>query len=331
VWFDEGRLQELAESIRIHGILQPIRVRPDRRSHLPPGGFLITMGERRFLAAQQAGLVAVPAIIDDVDEEQALIGALTENLQRQDLTPDEENEAVRRLRERGMSDSDIARRLGVSKSTISRLVAVFDDPNLGPRVTDGRLTLTQARELLNLPRPDQARLADFLLERQRQGSPVGRTELRQLVIDVLRLERAANDSTGVDDRQGDIDTAGSGGEPLPASGGTATDRGHRPPPRFAAPRADETPEDTIRAIDLFMRATPPAPSPYLSFADLAPDSLSAARVERERQHALVRARALYASVMTELAILAPHLSDGPVREVLAELAHLVATARESNS
>jgi ParB family transcriptional regulator, chromosome partitioning protein len=167
-WFDEEKLRELADSIRERGILQPIRVRPDRRSHLDPGGYLITVGERRFLAAQLAGLQTVPAIIHDVDETQALLDALNENIQRQDLTPDEENEAIRRLRERGLQDKEIARRLGVSRSTISRLAAVFDSPTLGPRVADGRLSLTQARELLNLGEVEQMRLAEFLLLRQRR-------------------------------------------------------------------------------------------------------------------------------------------------------------------
>jgi transcriptional regulator with XRE-family HTH domain len=276
-------------------------VRPDRRPHLPPGGYVITVGERRFRAAQLAGLATIPALIHDVDETQALLDALIENVQRQDLTPDEEHEAVQLLRERGLTDSDIARRLGVSKSTISRLVAVFDDAILGPRVADGRLSLTQARELLNLPEPDRARLADFLLLRQREARLVGRAELRELVAAALGPDRHTPAIETDPPRAVMIATEKVDSRPASAShpantGGRVADPKDPVP---AVPISLESPVAGSMAADRVVVAT-----------------LVGARRERDRVRAQARARELYREMEFTLAMLSRELDDAEVQATL---------------
>lgn len=325
-WFDEEKLQELAESIRLRGVLQPIRVRPDRRLHLAPGGYVITMGERRFLAAQLAGLAEVPAIIHDVDETQALFDALAENLQRQDLTPDEENEAVRRLRDRGLQDSEIARRLGVSKSTISRLVAVFDDPILGPQVSNGRLTLTQARELLNLPESERVRLADFLALRQEFGTPVGRAELRHLVADAHQQRPVVPVASPSQSRGADASAP-----PPETSGGLIS--GHL---RVVVDQEHLTPTSVDPQAPLPMVSPPsrslpaePVEAPALVAAEEDADeehALRDSRLDRERSRAIARARELHNFVTTMLTILDRHADDPAIHDSLVETHTLLGQA-----
>src|SRR6476660_4949365 len=101
-WFAPESLAELTEDIRRNGILQPLLVRPDRRPDKPPGGFLLTIGERRWRAAKAAGLELVSVLVRDAPTRQALLDSLRENIQRQDLTPGEELEGLRGLVELGM-------------------------------------------------------------------------------------------------------------------------------------------------------------------------------------------------------------------------------------
>src|ERR687894_191218 len=97
-WFNPDTLRDLAASIRQQGLLQPVTVRPDGR-----GRYLVVLGERRFRAAQAAGLAHLPVLVREIDDETSLAAALIENLQRDDLTDDEQAEAFRALRERGWS------------------------------------------------------------------------------------------------------------------------------------------------------------------------------------------------------------------------------------
>src|SRR5689334_19550468 len=106
--FDAAALDELAESIRARGIMQPLVVRPH------DDGYGIIMGERRYRGAILAGLSEVPVIVRDVTEEQAFLDALIENVQRANLTDEEEAEAYRGLLARGFSARQIADRLGIA-------------------------------------------------------------------------------------------------------------------------------------------------------------------------------------------------------------------------
>ncbi|NWG72940.1 MAG: ParB/RepB/Spo0J family partition protein, partial [Parvularculaceae bacterium] len=123
---DPEALQELAQSLREKGMLQPILV---RRAADDPQGYEIVAGERRWRAAQLAALHEVPVIVRDFNDEEALEIALVENLQRQDLNPIEEAEGYRRLLDDyGHSQEDLARVLGKSRSNVANMVRLLALP-----------------------------------------------------------------------------------------------------------------------------------------------------------------------------------------------------------
>ena len=145
--FDQEKLEELAESIRQHGIIQPLTVRK-----LSSGYYQIIAGERRWRAARLAGLTEVPAIIIEADDRKAMELAMIENLQREDLSPMEEAEGYKILVENyGMTQEQAAQRVGKSRSAVAnalRLLAL--SPALRQMVEDGRLSAGHARALLPL-------------------------------------------------------------------------------------------------------------------------------------------------------------------------------------
>jgi ParB family chromosome partitioning protein len=154
--FDEERLRELAESIREHGVLQPVIVRS------VGGRYQLVAGERRWRAAQRAGLETVPAVVREFGDAEMMEIALIENLQREDLNPLEEAQAYEALIvEFGLSQEELARRLGKSRPAISnalRLLAL--EPEIREGLSSGRLTAGHARALLAAPdREARLRLA----------------------------------------------------------------------------------------------------------------------------------------------------------------------------
>ena len=160
---DESALQELADSIRLHGVMQPILVRP-----LPDQRYEIVAGERRYRAAQLAGLDEVPVIVREVADEQALAMALIENIQREDLNPLEEAQAIRRLiDEFGYSHERAAEAIGRSRSATSNLLRLL---NLAEPVQAlllaGDLDMGHARALLGVDRAAQLMLAHEVVERR---------------------------------------------------------------------------------------------------------------------------------------------------------------------
>jgi ParB family chromosome partitioning protein len=147
--FDDAGLEELAESIRTQGVVQPIVVTPGRSD----GKFTIIAGERRWRAARRAGLQEVPVVVRELESDQQLLEmALVENLQRSDLNPVEEGEAYRSLRDSfGLSQEEIARQVGKARSTISNGVRLLSLPEeIQDMLRDGRLTAGQARPLLSI-------------------------------------------------------------------------------------------------------------------------------------------------------------------------------------
>lgn len=162
--FDEAGLEELAESIRAQGVIQPIVVAPE-----PGGGYLIVAGERRWRAAQRAGLHEVPVVLREVKGDLELLElALVENLQRSDLDPIEEAEAYRTLQESfGKSQDEIAARVGKARPTVTNALRLLKLPaEVADLLRDGRLTAGQARPLLALEDPDaQIALARKAAER----------------------------------------------------------------------------------------------------------------------------------------------------------------------
>jgi ParB family chromosome partitioning protein len=146
--FDDERLDELAESIRTQGIIQPLVV---RRS--PSGsGFELIAGERRWRAAQRAGLHEVPVVVREVAERQAFEMALVENLQRADLNPIEEAEGYQRLfAEFGYTQEALADRVGKDRSTVANALRLLRlPPAVRELVVGGRLAMGHARALLGL-------------------------------------------------------------------------------------------------------------------------------------------------------------------------------------
>lgn len=144
---DEQRLEELAQSIRSHGVIQPVIVRrvEDR--------YEIVAGERRWRAAQRAGLLKVPVTIRDVPDDQLLEVALIENIQREDLNPIEEAQAYRRLTdELAMSQEAIATAVGKDRATVANYMRLLRLPiEVRNDVASGALSMGHARALVTLP------------------------------------------------------------------------------------------------------------------------------------------------------------------------------------
>ena len=154
--FDEAKLQELAQSIRVSGIIQPLLVR--RRG----GRFELVAGERRWRAAQLAGLSRVPSIVRDIADENLLELALIENIQRQELNPIEEANAYKRLIESlGLTQEEVASRVGRDRTFITNYLRILKLPTeIQSLLEQEKLTFGHARALLGVSDPHlQRRLA----------------------------------------------------------------------------------------------------------------------------------------------------------------------------
>ena len=150
IYFDEEKLLELANSIRKNGIIQPIAVREDK---VDPGRYEIVAGERRWLAAQKAGLHEVPIVLLDLDDHEALEVAIVENIQRDDLNVIEEAKGYKRLSEEfGYDHEKIAKFMSKSRSHISNTLRLLTLPvDVVGLIEEGNLTAGQARPLIGLP------------------------------------------------------------------------------------------------------------------------------------------------------------------------------------
>ncbi len=157
--FDEDALDELAKSIAMRGLIQPIVVRPHGKE------FQIVAGERRWRAAQRARLHEVPVIVRDLDEAETLEIAIVENIQREDLNAIEEAEAYSKLiGEFGHTQEALAKVVHKSRSHIANLLRLLDLPHsVRQRVVEGALTMGHARALIGAPDPEQ--LARIVVER----------------------------------------------------------------------------------------------------------------------------------------------------------------------
>jgi ParB family chromosome partitioning protein len=167
--FEAALLRELADSIKIHGILQPIVVTPHND---PPGSFMIVAGERRWRSAQLAGLHDVPVVVRDTPESDRLELAVLENLQRLDLSPIEEAAAYRQLMDvREYTQEQLAERLGKDRSTIANALRLLKlPPKVQGFVQEGRLSMGHARALLALESP--ADMVELALEAIARGYTV---------------------------------------------------------------------------------------------------------------------------------------------------------------
>jgi ParB family chromosome partitioning protein len=160
---DKDSLAELAESIKAQGIMQPVLVRP-----VSPGHYEIIAGERRWRAAQIAGLSEVPALIREVPDEAALAMSLIENIQREDLNPLEEALGIQRLiKEFGMTHQAASEALGSSRSAVSNLLRLLNLPSpVQELLMEGKIDMGHGRALLSLPAAKQIETANLIVYKQ---------------------------------------------------------------------------------------------------------------------------------------------------------------------
>jgi ParB family chromosome partitioning protein len=180
---DPAALQELADSIRQQGVMQPVVVRP-----LTAERFELIAGERRWRAAQMAGLEAIPAIIRDVSDEAAIAMALIENIQRENLNPIEEAFALQRLQDEfGLTQAQVAEAVGKSRTTITnllRLIGLTEDVRL--MLEHGDLEMGHGRAMLTLAPEQQMQVARQVVARS--------LSVRQTESLVRQLQQEKSDS-----------------------------------------------------------------------------------------------------------------------------------------
>ena len=186
--FDEIKLQELADSIKAQGMVQPIVVRS-----VGDNNYEIIAGERRWRAAQLAGLAEVPVFIREVDDQTAMAMALIENIQRDDLNPLEEAVALHRLLDEfGLTHQEIANAVGKSRTTVTNLMRLLElAPEVKALVDERKLDMGHARALLALKAGDQRKAANEVVKK---GLSVRATEA--LVKAFLNPKPAASKKTG---------------------------------------------------------------------------------------------------------------------------------------
>ena len=193
--FDPDALEDLAESIRQHGILQPLIVR-----RLQSGYYQIIAGERRWRAARLAGLREVPAIVIEADDREAMELAMIENLQREDLNPIEEASGYFTLIEQyALTQEEAARRVGKSRATVANALRLLNlTPTVQLFVEDGRLSAGHARALLALPVSLQE---DTALTVMKSGLSVRQTEM---LVKRLTAEKKKAPTTGMTVNYADV-------------------------------------------------------------------------------------------------------------------------------
>ena len=152
--FSKEKIQELAQSIKENGLIQPIIVRQS-----PVIGYEILAGERRYRASIEAGLSEVPVIIKKLSDQDMMVHSIIENLQREDLNPIEEAKAYQSLIDKGYTHADIAEKMGKSRPYITNLVRLLTLPDfILKEVETGKLSQAHARLLIQLPLKEQKNL-----------------------------------------------------------------------------------------------------------------------------------------------------------------------------
>jgi ParB family chromosome partitioning protein len=192
--FDPDSLRELADSIAAQGVVQPIVVRP-----VDGARYEIIAGERRWRAAQQAGLEEIPVVVRDVTDQAAMAMALIENIQRDDLNPLEEAHALQRLLgEFELTHQEIAKAVGKSRTTVTNLLRLLElNEDVKQHIQAGRIEMGHARALLGLKGAPQSEAALQVVAR---GLSVRETEKL-----VRRLQAGPPDATGQQSRKPTLD------------------------------------------------------------------------------------------------------------------------------
>ena len=190
--FDPDALADLADSIRQHGIIQPLTVRK-----LQSGYYQIIAGERRWRAARMAGLTQVPVVVIEADDRKAMELAMIENLQREDLNPMEEAEGYRTLMEQyGLTQEETSQRVGKSRSAVAnalRLLHLSDE--VRTLVEEGKLSGGHARALVPLTAELQKKAAAVIIK---DDLSVRQTELLVKKLTADKPQRPAKDAGSVD-------------------------------------------------------------------------------------------------------------------------------------
>jgi ParB family chromosome partitioning protein len=185
--FDEAALRELADSISRHGVLQPLVVRAAVR------GYELIAGERRWRAAQMAGLTEVPVVLRACDDGRLLEIALVENLQREDLNPLEEAEAIQRLGEsRALKQEELGQVIGRSRSAVANSLRLLGLPDaVKEMVRRGSLSASHARAILGLPPNRQVGAAEQAVARALSVREVEEMARRPVAVARSRPERTS--------------------------------------------------------------------------------------------------------------------------------------------
>ena len=202
--FGEASIEELSESIKVHGIMQPIVLRP-----LEKDRYEIIAGERRWRAAQLAGKEKIPAVIRDVDDESTLALSLIENIQREDLNPLEEARALQRLiDEFQLTHAEIARAVGKSRSAVTNMLRLCSmDASVAGMLERGDIEMGHARALLTLDSVSQQEVANTIVSRglnvrqaealiRNMDKPEGKVADQRNESDTRRLEEALGMTLG---------------------------------------------------------------------------------------------------------------------------------------
>ena len=190
--FDPEALAELADSIREHGIIQPLTVRK-----LQSGYYQIIAGERRWRAARMAGLSQVPVVVIEADDRKAMELAMIENLQREDLNPMEEAEGYHTLMEQyGLTQEETSQRVGKSRSAVANALRLLNlCKEVRELVEEGKLTGGHARALVPLTTDVQQKAAAIIVK---DDLSVRQTELLVKKLTAEKPDKPAKDATSVD-------------------------------------------------------------------------------------------------------------------------------------
>jgi ParB family transcriptional regulator, chromosome partitioning protein len=202
---DKDALEELAASIKAQGVVQPIVARL-----LPTGNYEIVAGERRWRAAQLAGLETIPAVVRRIPDEAAIAIALIENIQRENLNPVEEAHALQRLiDEFGMTHQRVAEAVGRSRAAVTNLLRLLTlNPDVRKMLEEGKMNMGHARALLGLDGTRQSQAAQQVVDRQLSvrdtenlvrkllERPAARKHSRSLDPDIRDLQDQLSDKLG---------------------------------------------------------------------------------------------------------------------------------------
>ncbi len=205
---DEAALTELAESIKVSGVMQPVLVRP-----MDGGRFQLIAGERRWLACQRAGKTTVPAIVRQVSNEQAMEMTIIENLQREDLNPIEQARAYERLgREFGLTQEQMAHRTGKERSSVANFLRLLKLPKeVQALVEQDKISFGHAKALMSLDSPEamlklanrsvalsmSVRQVEATVQNIMNPDPKRESSERQVDPNVRQAERDLESSLGV--------------------------------------------------------------------------------------------------------------------------------------